>query len=190
MIVGKTPSLDNLARPINAGTGLSLPDAAALIVGAAIASAHVRGAVPTQALDEVGWTFLWLTLAGVALTAAGPIVLLVRWRWRRPPGYPRSGDYLWMVLGLPWVLTAGLRPGVAGTGSGRGIGGLYVPALGIGVGLASLLALGVVWTTWVVRPPAIPDDPPVAPSWTERVGLGRAIAWPLQCGFAMVLCSP
>ena len=188
MIIDKSPPADNLGRANNAGTGLSLPDVAALVVGAAIASAHVRGAVPTQSLDEVGWSFLWLTLAGVALTAAGPIVLLVRWRWRRPPGYPRSGDWLWALLGLPWVLTAGLRPGVAG--SAGGVSGLYLPLLGVGVAMASVVALAMVWVTWVVRPPSVAPRVPAPWAWTERVGLALAVAWPLQCGFALVLCTP
>src|SRR4051794_13767557 len=87
--------------------GVTVLDGGALVVGAAVASIHIRAALRDEdRLDGLGWALLWLTLAGVALTAAGPFVFLVRRYGRRPTGYPRTGDWLWLALGLPWILAA------------------------------------------------------------------------------------
>src|SRR4051794_40855960 len=88
------------------GGGFTVLDGAALVVGAAVASVHIRSAVPADGLNGLGWAMLWMPLAGVALTAAGPFVFLVRRYGRRPIGYPAVGDRLWCLLGLPWLLTA------------------------------------------------------------------------------------
>jgi hypothetical protein len=168
-------------RP-EAGGGFTVLDGAALVIGAAVASVHIRGAVPAESLGGVGWALLWITLSGVAVTAAGPFVFLARRYWRRPADYPRLGDWLWLLLGLPWLATAALR-----TGSPRaGPSTLYVGALGLGTLVASIAALVAVWKTWVMVPPDDDPDGP-RPHWTERLGLVLAVAWPLQCGFAMVI---
>ena len=170
--------------------GFTVPDGAALVIGAAVASVHVRGAIPRgEPLDGTGLGLLCVTLSGVALTAAGPFLFLFRRYVRRPAGYPRPGDWLWLVLGLPWLASVPLRVDAAGLGARGGPTELYPLVLGLGTAAASLTALGVVWTTWVLAPP---DRPlPAAPApWTDRVGLVLAVAWPLQCGFAMVVCSP
>jgi hypothetical protein len=169
--------------------GFTVPDGAALVIGAAVASVHVRGAVPAGPLDGAGFVLLCVTLSGVALTAAGPFLYLFRRYVRRPAGYPRPGDRLWLLLGLPWLATVPLRVDSSGLGARSGPGDLYPLALGLGTVAASLTALSVVWTTWVLAPPDRPS--PKGPSpWTDRVGLVLAVAWPLQCGFAMVVCNP
>lgn len=161
------------------GGGFTVLDGAALVIGAAVASVHIRAAVPADGLDGFGWTMLWLTLAGVALTAAGPFVFLVRRYGRRPLGYPDTGDWLWCLLGLPWLLTAVFRPDTRAE--------LW---LGLGTTVASLVALGVVWRTWVAHPRAFaPAGGKDAGSWTDRVGMVLSIAWPLQYGFVLVVGS-
>lgn len=167
--------------------GLTLLDGAALVTGAAVASVHIKGAVPTGALAGPGWVLVWTTFTGIALTAAGPFVFLVRRFLRRPPGYPRVGDVLWTLLGLPWLLTAVLQ--TSGTGGARERGPLYVGGLSLGVGLASMLALAVVWKTWVMVPPERIAKAPPSP-WTNRVGLALSVLWPLQCGFGLIVIGP
>jgi hypothetical protein len=159
-----------------------LLDGAALVGGAAVASVHIRGAVPDE-LPGGGWVLVWITFAGVALTAGGPFVFLERRFWRRTLGYPRVGDVLWAILGLPWVLTALMRTASAGPGPRRDE--LVSAGLSFGVGIASMIALAVVWGTWVLVPPERVNSAGPTP-WTNRMGLILAVAWPLQCGFGLV----
>jgi hypothetical protein len=167
---------------VGEGGGLTLVDGAALVTGAAVASVHIRGAVPIG-LPGAGWVLVWLTFAGVAVTAAGPFVFLGRRFGRRTPGYPRVGDLLWALLGLPWLLTGVVRtasPGVPRRDD------LVATGLSFGLGIASLVSLAVVWSTWVLVPPdQVKREVPTP--WTNRMGLILAVAWPLQCGFGLVV---
>jgi hypothetical protein len=162
--------------------GFTLLDGAALVGGAAVASVHIRGAVPDE-LPGGGWVLVWITFAGVALTAGGPFVFLERRFWRRTRGYPRVGDVLWAILGLPWLLTALLRTASPGGGPRRNE--LVSAGLSFGLGIASMIALAVVWGTWVLVPPEQVSKGSPTP-WTNRMGLILAVAWPLQCGFGLV----
>jgi hypothetical protein len=96
------------------------------------------------------------------------------------------GDWLWAVLGLPWTITAVLRPAPAAPGASLPSASLYGVVLGAGLAIASMVALGFVWTTWVLPPPKPPGEREPVP-WTDRVGLVLAVAWPLQCGFGLVV---
>jgi hypothetical protein len=136
-------------------------------------------------LTGPAWVLVWIAFTGVALTAAGPFVLLERRYLRRPEGYPRHGDWLWAVLGLPWILTAPFRPSAAAPRPAAP-GGLYDVSLGITLALASIIVLAVVWNTWVLAPPRAVKSREPTP-WTDRVGLVLAVAWPLQCGFGLVV---
>jgi hypothetical protein len=174
-------------EPKPAGSqGLTLLDVAALVTGAAVASVHIRGAVPNP-VASAGSVLVWLTFAGVAVTAAGPLVFLARRFGRRPPGYPRAGDWLWLLLGMPWILTALIQTATAGAGTGRGV--LYVEGLSLGLALVCLIALGMVWKTWVAVPAEQLARTGPRP-WTDRVGLILAVLWPLQCGFGLVVTGP
>ncbi|HEV3164098.1 MAG TPA: hypothetical protein VGZ22_08705 [Isosphaeraceae bacterium] len=159
--------------------GLTLLDGAGMVTGAAVASIHIRGVMPSM-MPPVGWVLVWVAFAGVALTAAGPFVFLGRRFGRRTVGYPRVGDKLWAMWGIPWVLTALLRTSSPGIGPQRG--DLVALGLSVGLGLASLVALAVVWKTWVLVPPEEVARGEPTP-WTNRVGLVLSVAWPLQCGF-------
>ena len=68
--------------------------------------------------------------------------------------------------------------------------GMPVLALYVWLGLAivCMTALAVVWSTWVMVPPAQAARLEIGP-WTNRVGLIVAIAWPLQCGLGMIVLS-
>ena len=165
------------------GGGVTMLDGAALVIGAAVASTQVRGVFPDR-LTGAGWSLVWGTFAGITLSAAGPFIFLARRYWRRPPGHPRIGDHLWTVLGLPWVLTAPLR--TAQPSPGAQPDPFVALALTLGIGVASLVALIVIWKTWVLAPPVVPAgiEPP---HWTDRVGLTLASAFPLQWGFGLVV---
>jgi len=171
-----------VAMPDRSG-GVTMLDGAALVIGAAVASTQVRGVFPDR-LTGAGWSLVWWTFAGIALSAAGPFVFLARRYWRRPPGYPQIGDYLWTILGLPWVLTAPLRTAMHVTGAQPDP--FVALALSLGIGTASLVALVVVWKTWVLAAPAsaVALEPP---AWTDRVGLTLASSFPLQWGFGLVV---
>jgi hypothetical protein len=165
--------------------GFTLLDGAALVTGAAVASVHIRAAIADGHLLGPGWALAWMTFAGVALTASGPFVFLLRRLGRRPAGYPRSGDWLWALLGTPWVLTALIPPSLPGGSEPRGAD-LYALVLTVGIGAACLVALAVVWHTWVLVAPEVLARAGPSP-WTDRVGRVLAVAWPLQCSFGLVV---
>jgi hypothetical protein len=165
----------------SAAEGFSVLDGVALVAGAAVASVHMRG-VLVEDLFGPGWVIVLGTFAWVAVTAAGPFLFLVRKYARSMPRYPKVGDALWAVLGLPWLLTALIQTAAMPSQTGQ------VPAtlLMIGLGASSLIALAVVWGTWVMVTPQQASETFSTP-WTNRVGLVLSIAWPIQCGLGMVV---
>lgn len=172
--------------------GFSVLDGGALVVGSTLASIHLRHLVEERSLSAFGWGLVWVTFTGIALTATGPFLLLVRRYLRRIPGYPRVGDWLWALLGAPWLISAMLRGTYAAQRGGglvspldSRVEGIYMLALWSSQALACLIVLIVVWKTWVLASPAeLKARDPVL--WTDRVGLALAVAWPLQCGFSLV----
>lgn len=161
--------------------GFTVLDGIAFVTGAAIASVHVRGPL-LDGTEGTSWAFVAAVFGGLAVTASGPFVLLEHRLFSGGQGRPKLGEGLWAGLGLPWAIGAVLRT----FAPRRGLDAIdFLIALGVGV--ACLVALGVVWKTWVaVRPP--PDAPPApAEPWTEYVGLTLAIAWPVQCGLGLIL---
>ena len=82
-------------------------------MGSAIASVHMLRVI-RSGLSPAGWIMVWLTFSCVALTAAGPFIFLARRYSRRLPGYPKVGDWLWALLGVPWVITAIIESVVPG----------------------------------------------------------------------------
>lgn len=105
-----------MARRIDSGDGFTVLDGAVLVIGSAVAAVHVRVAArPADGLDPMGWALLWMILIGVALTATGPIVFVIRGIGRRSGGYPQTGDTLWAVLGLPWLFAAPVRDQALGS---------------------------------------------------------------------------
>ena len=166
-----------------ASNGFSVLDGVSFVAGGAVASVHVRGVISDD-LTGAGWIVLAGTFAWVSLTAAGPFIYVVRRYARRLYGYPQVGDRLWAMLGLPWFLTALLQ--TTPDRSGATAHGLVALGLSVGLAIASLIALVVVWTTWVrVTPEQAAET--FAPPWTNRVGLTLVVAWPVQCGLAMVV---
>ncbi len=167
------------------GSGFSVLDGVAMVMGSAIASIHTLRVMRGD-LTGAGWVMLWLTFAGVAVTATGPFLYLGRRFARRLPDYPKIGDRLWAMLGVPWLVTAVIQSATAGSETRQD--SLFNLTLSVGLGIVCLIALGVVWTTWVMVPPEQAARVEVAP-WTNRVGLILAIAWPIQCGLGLVVLS-
>jgi hypothetical protein len=155
------------------------------VTGAAVASVHIRSVIRDN-LNGFGWVLVWCTFTWVALTATGPFLFLVRRFALRLPGYPKVGDALWALLGFPWLMTAVLRS--TGPGGAPENEDFYAAGLGVGLAIASVVALGVVWTTWVLVPPEQAARTASGP-WTNRVGLLLSVAWPIQCGIGLVVIS-
>ena len=172
--------------------GPSLLDGIALVAGAAIAGVHLKRAA-ASGLDGAGWVLLWITFAGVALTASGPFLAAIRRLSGRPGTPPRLGDRLWTLLGTPWVLAALPRIADAGgrrapvVGSGSLPSDLYGFALTSGLGVAMIVAMAVVWSRWVMVAPGRVDVEEEGGGWSHRVGLVLGVAWPLQCGLGMIV---
>jgi len=170
---------------IDQGAGFRVLDGAALVVGAAIASIHILG-LRRGDLSGPAWIMVAITFTWVAVTAAGPFVFLAR-RFSRPlPGYPKLGDRLWAILGLPWLVTALLQ--TASPGSEPRHNPLFTTTLTVGLAIVCLVAWLVIWNTWVMVPPQEAARLEAAP-WTNRVGLILSITWPIQCGLGMVVLS-
>jgi hypothetical protein len=97
------------------------------------------------------------------------------------PGYPGVGDRLWGLLGLPWLASIVLPTGALARRD-PDLGAVWLaPSLGA----VALVAMITVWETWVVVS-AEQARANFAGSWTNRVGLVLAVAWPLQCALGMV----
>ena len=161
----------------------TLLDGVALVVAAAVASVHMK--TPVESASGTGWVLVWLALAGVGLTAAGPILYLARRFGRSLPGYPRLGDQLWGLLGAPWVVTAPLRTSRA-VGYPRALQ-TYGITLTATVVTACLIVLAVLWRKYVLTPPTTTAKCPGPTSWTDRLGLLVSVAWPLQCGYLLLV---
>ncbi len=167
------------------GRDVNVLDGIALVMGSAIASVHMLRVI-RSGLSPAGWVMVALTFCCVALTAAGPFIFLARRYSSRPPGYPKVGDSLWAILGLPWVITAVIESVVPGEDPRHNP--LFATTLVVGLGISCLVALTVVWGTWVMVSPEQAARADSAP-WTNRVGYLLSIAWPVQCGLGLVVLS-
>jgi hypothetical protein len=170
---------------IDTGGGFSVLDGAALVMGSAIASIHTLRVMRSD-LTGAGWIMIWITFAWVALTAAGPFLFLARRFARRLSDYPKIGDRLWALLGIPWLVTAVVQSAAPGNEPRQN--SLFTTILSLGLAVACLIALGVIWNTGVMVSPEQATRVEASP-WTNRVGLILAIAWPIQCGLGMVVLS-
>jgi hypothetical protein len=170
---------------LDQGGGFSVLDGAALVVGAAIASVQVLG-IRRVDLSGPGWIMIVVAFCWIAMTAAGPFLYLARSFIRRLPNYPKIGDRLWALLGLPWLTSAILQSATPGTEPRHNP--LFSATLIVGLGVVCLIALIVVWGTWVIVTPEEASRVDAGP-WTNRVGMILSIAWPIQCGLGMIVLS-
>lgn len=175
-----TKSVD---RTVNRNEGFSVRDGVAIVVGAAVASVHMKS--PVDRAFGAGWGLVWLTFAGVGLTAAGPIVLLIRRFSLRPRVALGLGDRLWAMLGFPWIVTAPVRSSSIPIHMGAiGFYGMILTCL---LGLSCLFVFAILWKTWVLKPPGASKDQGEPMPWTEKLGMTVAAAWPLQLGFLLIV---
>jgi hypothetical protein len=170
---------------IETGGGFSVLDGGAMVMGSAIGSIHALRVMRGD-LTGAGWVMLWLTFTCVSITSTGPFLYLGRRFARRLVDYPKIGDRLWAMLGVPWLITAVIQSATAGSEPRQDP--LFSLALGVGLGVVCLIALGIVWSTWVMVPPEQAARVEGSP-WTNRVGLILAIAWPIQCGLGLVVLN-
>src|SRR5271155_1175370 len=98
---------------IDTGDGLSVLDGGALVMGSAIASVHILRAIRTD-LSGAGWLMMGITFTWVTITAAGPFIYLARRFGRRLSNYPKIGDRLWALLGIPWLVSAVVQSAAPG----------------------------------------------------------------------------
>jgi hypothetical protein len=169
----------------DSGGGFSVLDGGALVMGSAISSILMLG-VRRADLSESAWIMIGVTFTLVAVTAAGPFIFLARRFVRRLRHYPKTGDKLWALLGAPWLATALIQSAMPLTEPRHNP--LLTTTLSVGLAVACLIALAVIWGTWVIVPPEQASKIEAAP-WTNRVGLILSIAWPLQCGLGMIVLS-
>lgn len=165
----------------------TLLDGGALIAGAALAAVHLRLAYPRPS-GGAAWVFVGGLFCWLALTAAGPFLYLIR-RLAPRPGvhFPRIGDRLWVVWGLPWV-GAGLIESIQHQRSplGERLDPIYVGSLGPGLFLATGVAVPVLAARVLWGEPGSARDVG-AGSWTQRVGLALSATWPIQVGVGLLL---
>ncbi len=177
------PRISIMMEPVEASDGFSVLDSIALVLGAAVASLHIRGVIREE-MNGLVLLVLWGTFSWIALTASGPFLLLLRGFARRQEGYPRVGDALWALLGFPWIVTAILRSTFPRAVADRF--DFVSAALSVGIAMVCFISLGVIWTKWVMVPPEQATRNASTP-WTNRLGFVLAIAWPVQCGIGMVV---
>src|SRR5262245_60336083 len=122
------------------GGGFSVLDGTALVMGSAIASIHTLRLMRSD-LTGAGWIMIWMTFTWVAITAAGPFLFLARRFARRLPDYPKIGDRLWALLGLPWLATAVVQSAAPGTEPRQD--SLFATTLSAGLAIVCLITLGV-----------------------------------------------
>ena len=173
---------------VDQGNGFTVLDGLALVTGSAVASVHVRSAV--DGFDELSdWIFAWCLFTWLSTTSAGPFLFLVRRFFSRPAHYPRLGDRLWALAGLPWLLAALVRTGEpTGAASVGRLDPAYVGCLGIGLFLATLVGLPLLAARYLpIDPRRLELRPPA--TWTERIGLFLTVAWPIQCAVGLVVVS-
>jgi hypothetical protein len=157
-------------------------DGAALVTGGAVASVHFRELTDElTGLTILGWLFLAAAFGWLALTSAGPFVFLVRRFSSRPIGYPSPDDWLWLAVGLPWLLTA-LYRSACGT-SFDPTNSIYGTCLFLGLFAASGLSLLRILRTWS----SIGEGERDGGSWTDLVGRVLSVTWPLQLGLGFVV---
>ncbi len=174
-----------MADRAEAGFGFTVLDGVALVTGSAVASVHIRSVAQFDGPGD--WAWAWCLFSWLSLTSAGPYVFLVRRFFTRPVGYPKLGDKLWAMAGMPWLLAALVRTGDPSGDTVRGqLDPAYAGCLCIGLALVSFGSVVVLAARYLNVEPSRPR--PTAPTtWTDRIGLFLTVAWPIQCAVGLVV---
>jgi hypothetical protein len=168
------------------GGGFTVLDGVALVTGSAVALVHVRLTVP-EAAGLGDWAWAWCLFTWLSITSAGPFVFLVRRFFTRPSGYPKLGDRLWGLAGLPWLLAAMVRSGEpSGLVADGRLDPVYVGCLGIGLAFSTIVGLPPLASRFLLGDPAR-SRTSTPTSWTDRIGLFLTVAWPIQCAVGLVV---
>lgn len=154
--------------------GLTVLDAAALVLGAAVASVHARPAFVEQA-NGVGWVAVLPAFLAMAVTSSGPFLgLSRRWAEGTAPA-PADGIRYWSALGLPWIAAALVR---AAAPWARGVVQVILVS---GLLVASAYVVVELWRTRIrLSDEQVPRTPVESGHWTGPFGTAMAVAWPLQ----------
>ncbi len=175
-----------MADRVEAGGGFSVLDGLALVTGAAVASVHVRSVVPRVG-GPVGWFWAWCLFSWLALTSAGPYLFLVRRFFTRPDGYPRLGDRLWALAGIPWLVAAMVQTFESSSKSSTSNQNIaYVGSLTLGLALVAMISVPSLAVRYLWDHPGKTRNLEPTP-WTHRLGISLAVAWPIQCGVGLVV---
>ncbi len=163
-------------------------DLVALTLGVAIAGVHLRAVLPEGPVEmPTLLVFAGGVMLGIGVTATGPFLLLIRCvlpeRGRPIP----IGEWLWGLLGAPWLIGATFRLIDPEPMSDQAL-----LRFEFFFGLSLILAIGVAATvvlmTWVASSPERASQVLQKP-WTNRLGYILAILWPLQCGLGLFAMS-
>ena len=136
---------------IDSGEGFSVLDGGALVMGSAIASIHILGC-PAVGPFRRGLAHGRDHIHLGRRDGGGPVHL--------PgaavcpsicPTIRKIGDRLWAMLGIPWLVTALVQS--AAPSSEPRHNPLFIMTLSMGLAIVCLIALAVVWSTWVMVPP-------------------------------------
>ena len=175
--------------PVGVGNGpdrVNLMDAAAVVVGYALASLLVRAYWPENNRPSfwevlvIGLVFGWLGLA-----MSGPVVLMIR---RPAPVSPGDDDrpepctwaeLAWMIIGIYWIGLAMLVVPLRMNGSRL----MDSAALGVFPVLAALVLRVVGPRQRWARARPRGDEP----AWTHRAGIGLLVTWPFAWVGLMIL---
>jgi hypothetical protein len=175
-----------MADRVEAGGGFTVLDGVALVTAAAVASVHVRATLP-RISGPIGWFWAWCLFSWLAMTSGGPFLFLVRRYFTRPDNYPRLGDRLWALAGLPWLIAAVIQTFES---SSKLIiarqNSAYVASLILGLALYAMISVPILLVKYFWGDPKIPKPVENSP-WTDRLGLFLAVAWPIQCGVGLVV---
>jgi hypothetical protein len=169
--------------------GWNLLDAVAIVTGAAVASVHVRERIdPGGHLTTIGGGLLVASFLFLSLTSTGPILYFVRKFLRHTHRYPRDGDRVWMMLGLPWFVVALWRSSLGPVPSRLALE-RTAGMLQVGIGLAAVYSTWMLIKRWreLAPPPNGEPDPPRVTPASSRIGFALGAAWPLQLGLALTL---
>lgn len=168
--------------------GVRVVDLLALVIACAVGAMHTRTVIPENQVGDY-WIMSSIMILGISLTACGPLLCLcdrLLGQTPRPDGRgSRIGEWIWIVLGLPWLISAAVRVAVPSTTSE--LSEFASMALFVGLGIACLTTQILIWVAWENR---YSEKPWEETWWRGRFGLVLAVAWPVQWALGLMVLTP